>query len=89
MVIVMWGPVVSVLPSSLHLQVSDLQQQDMMDLGTLILVLSCRHLVTAATRAESISFLAQHYSPELHNLVVSLLTKPPSVFEVKWLLEGE
>lgn len=64
-------------------QVSELQEQDMADLGTLILALASRHPVTAGSRGDSIAFMAQHYSPELHNLAASLVTKPPSVFEVR------
>lgn len=63
-------------------QVPELQQQDMRDLGTLVLALACRTPVTASTQAESVAFLAQHYSPELHNMTVSLMTKPTNVFEV-------
>ena len=61
---------------------SELQRQDMVDLGTLVLGLACRHPVTASTREESFAFLAQNYSHELHDLVTSLMSKPPSVFEV-------
>lgn len=64
-------------------QVSELQEQDMVDLGSLILALACRHPVTAGSRGDSIAFMSQHYSPELHNLAASLVTKPPSVFEVR------
>lgn len=65
-------------------QVSELQRQDMVDLGSLILALACRHPVTAASRGESLAFTAQHYTPELHNLAASLVSKkPPSVFEVR------
>ncbi|CAB1110773.1 unnamed protein product [Ectocarpus sp. CCAP 1310/34] len=64
-------------------RVSELQRQDMVDLGSLILALACRHPVTAASRGESLAFMAQHYTPELHNLAASLVSKkPPSVFEV-------
>lgn len=75
----MWGRVLG------GLQVAELQQQDMHDLGMLILSLACRSPATAGTKAESMNFLAQHYSHELHNLVGSLVTKPPSVFEVRAL----
>lgn len=54
----------------------------MRDLGTLVLAMGCRTPVTASTQAESIAFVAQHYSPELHNMVVSLVTKPPNVYDV-------
>lgn len=63
---------------------SELQRQDMVDLGTLILALACRHPVTASSRGDSLAFMAQHYSPELHNLAASLVSKPPTVFEVRW-----
>lgn len=54
----------------------------MRDLGNLVLALACQTRVTASTQAESAAFLAQHYSAELNNMVASLITKPPSVFEV-------
>ncbi len=63
-------------------QVSDLQRQDMVDLGNLILALACRHPVSASSRGDSLAFMSQHYSPELHNLAASLVSKPPTVFEV-------
>lgn len=65
-------------------KVSELQRQDMSDLGALILALACRHPVTASSRGDSLAFMSQHYSPELHNLAASLVSKPPTVFEVGW-----
>ena len=59
----------------------------MVDLGTLILALACRHPVTASSRGDSLAFMAQHYSPELHNLAASLVSKPPTVYEVRRAME--
>ncbi|CAN0037155.1 unnamed protein product, partial [Choristocarpus tenellus] len=76
-----WVGCLDVLEFETRKQVSELQQQDMRDLGELMLSLACRARVVAATRAESAAFLTQHYSPEFHNLAVSLVTKAPSVFD--------
>ncbi|CAN0174931.1 unnamed protein product [Ectocarpus sp. 12 AP-2014] len=78
-----WVGCLDVLEYETRKQVSELQRQDMVDLGSLILALACRHPVTPASRGESLAFTAQHYTPELHNLAASLVSKkPPSVFEV-------
>lgn len=83
---VVWCACFAFCPRTLG-QVSELQRQDMVDLGSVILALACRHPVTAASRGESLAFTAQHYTPELHNLAASLVSKkPPSVFEVRAVL---
>ncbi|CAN0409905.1 unnamed protein product, partial [Discosporangium mesarthrocarpum] len=78
-----WVGCLDVLEFETRKQVSELQQQDMRDLGLLMLSLACRARVTAAATAESAAFLSQHYSPEYHNLAVSLVAKAPNVFEVR------
>lgn len=65
---------------------AEIQREDMVCLGRIILSLATRTMITPSTNEETLRacgiFLAQHYSSDLHALTSALLSKPPSVYEV-------
>ena len=69
--------------------VRDLQQQDIRNLGWLILSLASGTEVSVQSETSTIqrcdSFVSQHYSRELHNLVMTLVrsnTRPPTIVDI-------
>lgn len=81
--------VVDALEFESRKHVSDLQTEDMRDFGRLILSLASGTEITATTESNTLArcaaFLAQNYSRELNNLVVTLIRSrphPPSIMEV-------
>jgi PAB-dependent poly(A)-specific ribonuclease subunit 3 len=81
--------VVDALEFEARKRVADLQQQDIRDLGFLILSLATGTEVTSNTDASSVGrvegFLAQNYSPDLYNLAMTLVRRaphPPSIADV-------
>ena len=68
---------------------ADLQEEDLRDLGRIVMSLATGTEVTRSTDPNDIRrcdmFVAQNYSRPLHNLVVQLLlptSKPPPIFDV-------
>lgn len=87
--------IVDALEFEARKHVSDLQQQDLRDLGYLILSMACGAEVTSADDMANVTrwegLLAQNYSPELHNLAMTLIRigdnvrgrpRPPSIMDV-------
>jgi len=90
--------VVDVLEADARRGVADAQRDDVVALGRLVLALATRNQADAQTTRDHAGdaqvtmhrarAVAQHYSRELHALVVELLTKPPSVFALCDMLSG-
>lgn len=59
--------------------ISMLQQEDLAMFGRLILNLCCNNLAAVNNLAKSMETLARHYSPEIKNLVLYLLSKPSPI----------
>jgi PAB-dependent poly(A)-specific ribonuclease subunit 3 len=81
--------IVDALEFEARKQVLDLQQQDMRKLGRLLLSLTSGTHVTPATDNETLrrcaSRLNQKFSPELHNLIMTLIRsmpQPPTIIDV-------
>ena len=87
--------IVDALEFEARKHVGDLQQQDLCDLGYLILSMACGAEVTPADDMANVArwegFLAQNYSAELHNLAMTLIrsgdnargrARPPSIMDV-------
>lgn len=82
--------IVDALEFEARKNVTDLMQQDMRDLGYLILSLATGSEITVSTadtgslgRCEA--FLAQNFSPEMHNVTMTLIRggpRPPSILDV-------
>jgi len=71
----------------------ELQYEDLVALGRLVLVMACRNLSAAGRDnvSKSIEYVGQHYSPDLQKLLVFLLTpKPPpqklTIYEVTTMM---
>jgi len=62
--------------------VAELQHEDMLALGRVLLMLVCRAEVNPTNVNKSLDFLSQRYSPELGKFVITLISKPPPVFEL-------
>jgi PAB-dependent poly(A)-specific ribonuclease subunit 3 len=81
--------IADVLEFEARKKVADLQRHDVRDLGRLILSLASGTEITHSTDMETVGscekFLAQNYSPDLHNLAMTLIRstpQPPSILDV-------
>jgi len=82
--------VMDVLEFEARKGVADLQREDMINLGELILSLTTRTHISSTTDPETyqscVSFLAQNYSPDLQRLTMALLNhnpqQPPTLFNI-------
>ena len=82
--------VVDVLEFEARKQLADLQKEDIRDIGRLILSLSTRSAIDSSTETASLnkalSFVQLHYSNDVKALIVALLSKPLTIFEVCGML---
>lgn len=62
--------------------VEEFQQDDLVALGTTIVSLACRSQVSSQSLSNSLILLSQNYSPELHSLVMALVTKAETLYEI-------
>ena len=53
-----------------------------MALGHTLLSVACRTHITAQNLQQCTMKLLQHYSQDLHNVLLGLITKPPSIYEL-------
>ena len=53
-----------------------------MALGHTLLSVACRTHITAQNLQQCTMKLLQHYSQDLHNILLSLITKPPDIFQL-------
>jgi len=82
--------VVDALEFESRRSISDLQREDMIHLGRVILSLCTRSLVNGNTDNQSLGkcilFVSQNYSPDLHALALTLISKPLPIFEITSLM---
>lgn len=80
--------VVDALEFEARTHVSELQQHDIRMLGKLILSLATGSTNVLDNLRNCESFLAQNYSPELHNLTMTLLQspRPPNIADISRVL---
>lgn len=52
------------------------QQEDLLSFGKLIIALACNSLQSSQDLTQSFEYLTRHYSPDLKNVVLYLLSKP-------------
>lgn len=52
------------------------QQEDLLSFGKLIIALACNSLQSSQDLTQSFDYLSRHYSSDLKNLVLYLLSKP-------------
>ncbi|KAF9355198.1 PAB-dependent poly(A)-specific ribonuclease subunit 3 [Mortierella sp. NVP85] len=56
--------------------VAHLQQDDILNLGQLMLTLACKSLTATHNIPKSIDYIAQHYSQDLKNIILFLMSQP-------------
>jgi PAB-dependent poly(A)-specific ribonuclease subunit 3 len=73
-------------------QLGELQKEDIVCIGRLVLSLATRSIVDDKTDPQTLSncvaFVAVNFSPELHALTVALLTEQRSIFDVCGMMAG-
>jgi len=65
------------------------QREDIVSLGMTLLTVASRAIVTPQTINQAMIAIAQQYSPVMQTLLISLITKPPSVAELCGVLASQ
>lgn len=56
--------------------VGHLQQDDILNLGQLMMTLACKSLTATHNISKSIDYIAQHYSQDMKNMILFLMSQP-------------
>ncbi|KAF9578323.1 PAB-dependent poly(A)-specific ribonuclease subunit 3 [Lunasporangiospora selenospora] len=56
--------------------IAHLQQDDILNLGQLMLTLACKSITATHNISKSIEYISQQYSPELKNMILYLMSQP-------------
>ena len=80
--------VIDVLEAESKKSLADLQQEDLLALGRLIIMLACRSEAALQNAAKSVEFMKANYSPDMVNLALLLVRKPATIFDIGTALAG-
>ncbi|KAG0321681.1 PAB-dependent poly(A)-specific ribonuclease subunit 3 [Dissophora globulifera] len=56
--------------------IAHLQQDDILNLGQLMMTLACKSLTATHSISKSIDYIAQHYSQDMKNMILFLMSQP-------------
>jgi len=56
--------------------IGHLQQDDILNLGQLMMTLACKSLTATHNISKSIDYIAQHYSQDMNNMILFLMSQP-------------
>ena len=80
--------VLDVLEFETRKSLGELQQDDLIKLGRVVLSLMTRTVITSKNAEEALGMMKQHYSSDLQRVVAALLSGKLTIFQISFFFKG-